>query len=281
MRTIGVIGNGFVGHATGLLECEEVKLMIYDVIPSKCKPEGCKMEDLSKCDIVFICVPTPMNKNGSCHLNIVTKVVSELKRMIDEEKTHIVIRSTVTPCTSIMLGTYFMPEFLTEKNWRNDFKTCKNWIFGLKGCKTDINFMKIIEEIFNSAKKYEKIDFSTIHFLNSKEAEMVKYFRNCFLATKVSFCNEIENYCNSKLINYSIVRYYATLDDRVGSNHSMVPGHDGKYGYGGTCFPKDMNALFYDMKKHKVPSYIIKGSIYRNKKIDRKEQDGDKGRAFI
>jgi UDPglucose 6-dehydrogenase len=91
----------------------------------------------------------------------------------------------------------------------------------------------------------------------------------------------MENYCNAKLINYEVVRFHSTLDPRIGISHTFVPGSDGKRGYGGTCFPKDTNALYFDMKKHKVPSYILKGSIYRNKRLDRKEQDGEKGRAYV
>ena len=76
-----------------------------------------------------------MNKDGSCYLNIVNSVVDNIKNLTDLDKTEIVIRSTVPPGTSDNLNCYFMPEFLTEKNFVNDFKNNENWIFGLKNTK--------------------------------------------------------------------------------------------------------------------------------------------------
>ena len=99
----------------------------------------------------------------------------------------------------------------------------------------------------------------------------------------MSFCNEFETFCEAKNINYDIVRGYATNDTRIGSSHSKVPGHDGKRGFGGTCFPKDMASLEFQMKQAGVESKIISGANERNFSIDRKEHDWnlDKGRAVI
>ena len=67
---------------------------------------------------------------------------------------------------------------------------------------------------------------------------MVKLFRNCYLSTKISFCNEIYRFCEKQNIEYENVRNIACNDERIGHSHSFVPGHDGKYGFGGTCFSK-------------------------------------------
>jgi UDP-glucose 6-dehydrogenase len=111
---------------------------------------------------------------------------------------------------------------------------------------------------------------------------MVKMFRNCFLATKVSFCNEMYEFCQKKNIDYSNVINVAAKDDRITMSHTMVPGHDGARGFGGTCFPKDMSSLNYEMNQV-MNSYIIKSAIERNNTIDRVEQDWllDKGRASV
>lgn len=132
---IGVIWNGFVGKATRILECSDVELLVYDIRPKLCNPIGTNLNDICNCDLVFISVPTPMNKDGSCYLNIVNSVVDNIKNLTDLDKTEIVIRSTVPPGTSDNLNCYFMPEFLTEKNFVNDFKNNENWIFGLKNTK--------------------------------------------------------------------------------------------------------------------------------------------------
>jgi UDPglucose 6-dehydrogenase len=112
---------------------------------------------------------------------------------------------------------------------------------------------------------------------------MIKYVRNCFLALKVSFCNEIEEYCTKKEINYENVRNLAMMDNRIGSSHSVVPGHDGSRGYGGTCFPKDMNALTTEMEKIGMKSYILRNSIIRNEEHDRSKKDwfANKGRSVV
>ena len=112
---------------------------------------------------------------------------------------------------------------------------------------------------------------------------MIKLFRNNYLSVKVSFCNEIAEFCNKKNINYENVRNLAVLDPRIGESHTKVPGHDGKNGFGGTCFPKDTNNLKSEMEKINMESYIIKNIVHRNEKVDRPEQDWNLniGRAVV
>ena len=140
---IGIIGNGFVGKATQQLKCKDVQLLIYDINPNLCDPKGTILKDLSVCDLIFISVPTPMKKNGECHLGIVESVVNDINTNI--KNAIIVIRSTVPPGTSDRLGCHFMPEFLTEKKYIQDVINNETWIFGLKGSNRDNLF---IEEIF-------------------------------------------------------------------------------------------------------------------------------------
>ena len=99
MIKIGIVGNGYVGKATALLECEKVRVFIYDKDPEKCSPLGLKMRELACCDFVFVCVPTPMNRDGSCNVEIVNSVVKELKSFGTPPQ-NIVIRSTVPVGTS-------------------------------------------------------------------------------------------------------------------------------------------------------------------------------------
>ena len=135
---IGIIGNGFVGKATKILKSEKVEIMVYDIIPELCEPRGLTLEKLcNETDIIFISVPTPTNKDGSCHLNILNSVVNDIKQFSDLNKKLVVVRSTVPPGTSDSLNCYFMPEFLTEKNFERDFINNKNWVFGLKGTNQD------------------------------------------------------------------------------------------------------------------------------------------------
>jgi nucleotide sugar dehydrogenase len=279
---IGIIGNGFVGKATKHLACKDIQLLVYDINPLLCEPKGTKLEDLQKCDIIFVSVPTPMNKNGKCYLGIVESVVSDINSKINNPP-FIVIRSTVPPGTSDRLGCYFMPEFLTEKNYINDFQNNKNWIFGIKNEKSDNEFKNKIKKLFTLSYKNKKILHNNINFIENSEAEMVKYFRNCFLSTKVSFCNEIEEFCSKKKINYDVVREFGGVDPRIGKSHTMVPGPDGKRGFGGTCFPKDTSALKHEMEQLGMKSYVLDSIIKRNLEVDRNEKDWEdnKGRAVV
>ena len=119
--------------------------------------------------------------------------------------------------------------------------------------------------------------------MSNKEAELVKYFRNCYLATKVSFCNEIYSICKKLNISYENVKDLAVEDSRITDSHTNVPGHDGKFGFGGTCFPKDVSALKSFMKDQDIKSFILEAVHKRNNEYDRVEQDwnDNKGRAVV
>ena len=280
---IGIIGNGFVGKATRQLECKDIQILSYDINPELCIPKGINLVDITSCDIIFISVPTPMNIDGSCYLGIIENVVSELKKHINFNESYVVLRSTIPPGTSDKFNCYFMPEFLTEKNFVNDFINNKSWIFGLKNTAQDLNYKIKIQKLFDLAYSNNKIKSNNLLFCDNKEAEMIKYVRNCFLSVKVSFFNEIYELCQKKNINFEKVRELSVIDERIGNSHSSVPGHDGKFGYGGTCFPKDMNSLLSQMNSTDMNSYIIKSAVLRNENVDRNEKDwlNDKGRASL
>ncbi len=274
---IGVIGNGFVGHAMSVLS-PAVEILFWDLEPSKRCPHHLTIDQLVKeSEIVFISVPTPMDASGNCHTDIVESAVREVQS-IDSNK-HIVIRSTVPPGTSDRLGVSFIPEFLTEKNWKSDFINCEQWIIG----SSDYGLVSKITSMIDSAYKCKLIYNNNVIHVTTKEAEMIKYVKNCFLATKVSFFNEMYRLCEKTSINYETVRKLSAEDSRIGEGHTKVPGHDGKAGFGGTCFPKDMWALLRFMEENNVSSHVVYGALTRNETIDREEKDwtDDKGRASL
>ena len=278
---IGIIGNGFVGKATYLLSCEKINIITYDINPELCNPNGLQLKDMIDCEIIFISVPTPMNKDGSCYLNIVESVINELRGI--NYLNFIVLRSTVPVGTSDNLDVYFMPEFLTEKNYEEDFINNNEWIFGLKGKDSDLGFKVKVKELFKLAYQNGKIKYNNLNFVLNSEAEMIKMFRNCFLATKVGFCNEIYQFCQFKNIDYENVRKHACKDNRILDSHSHVPGHDGKLGYGGTCFPKDINSMIYQISSVRSNNTILNAVKKRNEEIDRTEKDwkNNLGRTVI
>ena len=117
---------------------------------------------------------------------------------------------------------------------------------------------------------------------SSTYAEMVKYLTNCFLATKVSFANEIYQICDKLDIDYDKVVEYAKHDDRLGYSHWNVPGPDGDFGFGGHCFPKDMEALRYKSSEVGIEPKIINAAIETNNKYrNNRDWENQKGRAVI
>jgi UDPglucose 6-dehydrogenase len=271
---IGIVGGGFVGSATALLNCPGIKAITYDIDPSKCNPVGTTIHDLLSCDFTFVCVPTPSYESGECNTTIVEKCVASLK---EAGVKNIVLRSTVPPGTCKKLDVMFMPEFLTEANWRRDFFECKQWIFGVRNSEEGT----ILQDMLRIAKICNRILNDNVLLVRTQDAEMIKYTRNNFLATKVAFFNEIASVCNAVDANYEMVRQGVSADPRIGSSHTAVPGPDGHKGFGGTCLPKDTNAFVYFAKEAGVQTPVVSAVVARNTTIDRPERDWESdARAF-
>ena len=274
MITLGLIGNGFVGGAARQLECSENKVIVFDIDPQKCVPLGTTLNDVAVADIVFVAVPTPSKKDGTCHTDIVVSVVKELKKA--NEAANIVIRSTVPPGTSKSLGVSFMPEFLTEANANKDF--CNNPLWILGGDSTKLGLL--LQQLLTNAKTENIIVSDKLTQMSSTEAEMVKYVRNAFLSVKVSFFNEVYDACGVSGCNFEAVRMAVGADPRIGTGHTLVPGPDGLRGFGGHCFPKDVAAW---CTFNETTNSIIDAARRRNLELDRPEKDWekDKGRAVV
>ena len=164
---IGIVGNGYVGKATSMLCCEEEDLLIWDNDESKRNINDFK--ELKACDFVFVCVPTPMDEDGSCHTEIVEHVVNKLI-VHGLSRESIVIRSTVPVGTSKSLGVSFMPEFLTEANWEQDFKNNNLRIIGLQD--TSYSNQLKFTNLFQSAKDCGKINESLCCFCSTAPSRL-------------------------------------------------------------------------------------------------------------
>jgi UDPglucose 6-dehydrogenase len=115
--------------------------------------------------------------------------------------------------------------------------------------------------------------FPTIPIIKTgtKTAEMVKYFTNCFLASKVTFANQMYDICKASEIDYDKVCEYALYDTRIGKSHLAVPGPDGDRGFGGHCFPKDLEAMIYFANQNFInPDFlnqvVVSNDLYREEK---------------
>jgi UDP-glucose 6-dehydrogenase len=265
---IGIIGNGFCGKATSLFMCSEINLIIYDLDPNKCYPLGTTFNNLTSYDIIFICINTPLTEDNTYYLEPLDKIIDDLHKM---NYYNIVVRSTVTPDYCKSKGVVFFPEFLTEKNWNQDFYNCPAWIIGIDNENNPVK--DIMMNIINTAHKHQRIKYNNIIFTTSTNASLCKLVRNSFLATKVSFFNEIYQLCNKIDINYNEeLRDLIIQDPRIGASHTMVPC-GGQTGFSKTCFPKDSSALSQYIKDKGAKSIVLDSMIYRNETIDRPEQE--------
>jgi UDP-glucose 6-dehydrogenase len=150
-------------------------------------------------------------------------------------------------------------------------------------CEKYMDFYLKFSEVINFAFVNKCIKSNQMRCVTTQEAETIKYFRNCFLATKIGFCNEFYRFCNARGISYDKVSEIACLDNRITSYHSKVPGPDGKTGFSGHCLPKDLNSMIYQMYQSEVKPIVLQSVKIRNEDIDRADKDweNDKGRAVI
>ena len=270
---IGIIGQGYVGTALKVGFKDYYNVETYDKYDLSKSTKSSIKRVVEFTDVIFICVPTPMRKDGTCYTGIVEEVIREINETADGHI--VVIKSTVPPGTTDRINAeytkstvIFNPEFLTEANFIEDFKNQSRIILG--GDRKGTNKLRQV---------YSKVfPHATIVKTGSKTAEMVKYFINCFLATKVSFANEMKYICDSIDLDYDKVVEYATYDERLGKSHWGVPGPDNDLGFGGHCLPKDISAIvneYDDMK-------LLQAVLDVNNKV-RKNRDWEKmkGRAVV
>lgn len=268
---VGVIGNGFVGESQAFAFSPTTDLRVYDIDPLKSTHS---IEEIYECDFIFVCVPTPMRKDGTQDLSYVNRVFEQAK---DVTGPIWIIKSTVLPGTTEKLNfqfenlpIVFCPEFLTERTAKLDMLTQARIVIGGEDWAAE-KVAALFEQRFMN-KHIIRTDSTT--------AELIKYMNNTFFATKVSIMNEFKLLADAIDANWEDALYGFAADGRIGDSHLHVPGPDGRLGYGGTCFPKDVNALIAFAKDQGVNLNAIQGGWETNLTV-RPERDWekDKGRA--
>jgi len=217
-------------------------------------------------DIVFICVGTPTDKKkGSADLKYVFKVSAEIAKNINKFKI-IVTKSTVPVTTGDKIEKIILkkknkklfevisnPEFLREGEGIRDFRFPDRIVVGSNNKKVTKKLQSLYDPLIKKGAKF----FST----NRRGAELIKYASNAFLATKISYINEIANLCEKTGVNVEDVSVGIGLDQRIGSRF-LRPGP----AYGGSCFPKDTKAMAITGDLFKTDLSIIKTVIKSNDK---------------
>tara|TARA_B100000963_G_scaffold356277_1_gene376089 strand:+ start:1574 stop:2425 length:852 start_codon:yes stop_codon:yes gene_type:complete len=257
---VGIIGYGFVGKA--LANGINDSATILKIDPKL----GTSTEDLVsfKPDIVFICVPTPLKEDLTLDPNNVNSVIEEILKF--NINSLIVLKSTILPNYISVIDKrikrfIYNPEFLRENSANEDFINSDLIVFG--GEEEEIKEMKSFYENNTkcTSKDYIETDIIT--------ASLIKYTINSFLATKVIFFNEIRDIFNKSEATETWDNFIKALshDKRIGDSHMQVPGPDGRFGYGGACFPKDTNAIYKYSKDIEAEFKLLKKVISLNNYI--------------
>ena len=266
---IGVIGHGYVGESQAFAFSPSFDVKVYDKDHEKSTHT---LDQVLTSDFVFVCLPTPMKKDGSQDISYIDNF---FKNAINGPL--YIIKSTVIPGTTNKLikkfknlNIIFSPEFLTERTAKLDILTQTRIILGGR------------KDLTTKAKKIYLIRFKnkTIIETDSLTAEYIKYMNNTFFATKVSIMNEFYRLANHLGVDWDKALYGFVADQRIGDSHLNVPGPDGKLGFGGTCFPKDINAFISFANKHNINMNVLKAAWKTNLEV-RPERDWEnlKGRA--
>lgn len=252
---IGIIGNGFVGNAVYQNFKDKVSTKVFDVDKNRSLNT---LDEVLGCDYIFVCLPTPMRSTGECDLSILEDFFESLP---DSMLATFIIKSTVPVGTTKRFSkrhkVIHNPEFLTARNAVQDF------------ANSDRNIIGGDRELAEDFSKVFHLNFPHIPniIVTSDESEAIKYFSNTFLACKVAYFNKMYDFCDKFGLDYTKVAQGVSVDHRIGTSHTKVPGIDNDRGFGGTCFPKDLNSLIVQMESVGVNADMLKEVWKYNEQI--------------
>jgi len=261
---LGIVGLGFVGSAMyQSFEKKGISLIGYD----KYKDGGIgSLESILKCEIVFLCLPTLFNETKKQYdKSSIHEVCSGL---VDNNYNGLVVlKSTVEPETVNNLSEKYKlklihnPEFLSARTAFQDFHSQKHIVLG-KGPNCSLEDINILKEFYE--KNYTE---SIVSICDSLESESMKIMCNCFYASKIMIFNEYSALCRNNGANFDKIRELMLKNNWINPMHTIVPGTDGKLGYGGACFPKDTLALCEYMSQNGSINNVLSSVIKENKSI--------------
>ena len=248
-----IAGYGFVGKAVANALKDHHEVIIVDP-----KFNDTKIKNHHDADGIIICVNTPTGENGIIVENV-ANVLDQIPIFMP-----VLIKSTVTPnVVDVFEELYpdhsicYSPEFLRATTANQDFLNQKYIVIG--GEDPEYFWQELFQTTLTNCKMFLKC--------SEREACMVKYTANSFLALKVSFFNQIFDICEKTGLDYNIVRHIVAQDTRIGSGHTLVPGLDSERGFGGHCFPKDTEAFTHWANKIEAPVTLVESAIKYNKKV--------------
>lgn len=277
MAKIGIIGKGFVGSAV----YNAFDLPTNDVFVCDPKIEGSYSirEIMVKSpEFIFVCVPTPVKKVvkidgsgkdqlGQVDTSYVSGVLDEIAKYTAPNRNPlIIVKSTITPdywsYIPKELDVVYNPELLRETNADEDFQNPPCVVLG-----GEPQWCMLVENVY---KQHSKVHMLAPYIYTTREmASLFKYTINSWLATKVSFFNQLFEVMVTMGLHQNWEHFVSMLmaDPRIGPSHMQVPGPDGNFGFGGSCFPKDTTAFLQFAKSLGVDLSVLKEAVEFNRRI--------------
>lgn len=273
--TISIIGYGYVGSAVGHL-CESNNIE-FNVCDKQFKKGNFNyfnnikklMDNVSNNEphFIFVAVPTPSDKEGKCDISIVNNVINQISQL-HTTQTYIIIKSTLEPGTcDILYDNYttdnfyiiLNPEFLTEKNYLDDIYNATFVLIGSKNLHM-VKYKQILHLYRSMYKHNTLIDIISKSYT---ECELYKYTLNTFLATKITFFNEIHELSTKMGVDYQQLKTLFKYDNRIGEYGITIPGDDG-FGYRKSCLPKEVRGLINLQKRLGLSNELLSCVDKRN-----------------
>lgn len=289
LPSVGIIGHGFVGKAIGDGFKHYTDVKVYDVNPMSSVHN---YFDVISQDVLFLCLPTPMKADGSVDMKIVKGALEVLRNAVTREYVPVILKSTIPPLELEKLAEEFRPaihliynpEFLTERTAMLDFQQQNRLIFG-EYLPPSQPTQAAVDSILTNVEKVNTLfegRFPAVPLIwcEMRQASLIKYFSNVFFATKISLMNEFAQIAEKLDLDPNETMGLVMLDQRIGRSHWQVPGHDGHRGFGGSCFPKDINGYMSFARELNVVPMMAIAAWQKNLEV-RPEKDWEKlkGRA--
>lgn len=266
---VAIVGFGYVGKAMYEFFQTHYDVVVHDPYTdhnSYPSVNFVKKDEVNKCDLSVVCVPTPRGSRDECDLAYIDDVFSWLDTKL------ILLKSTIEVGTTRRLSEeknkniVFSPEYCGESSYWTPYtfhtRIVETPFFIFGGEKQNTSKMvDIFMPIAGPTKRYVQCTF--------EEAEMAKYVENSFYATKITFCYEIAEICQSLNIDWNTVRELWLLDPRINPMHTSVFSEN-DYPFSGKCLPKDVSALCSLSKKNGYTSNLLEEVLKSNERIKQK-----------
>ena len=262
---IGIIGNNLLTSLTLLFKNTDINFLVLSDIHTENQPDFTNWTQL---DFIFITTPTELDNTANYQIENLQKTINILKNKFTNIP--LVLRTTVIPGTSKILGVHYFPNFLDDTD--TNFNSNPYSILGINPSDTQDIKTKFID-FFKLLNQHQIIKEEKPYFMDIKEAELLKLTTQAFYAHKISFFNELYQYTKQYNYDFTKIRNILTQNDAIHSPHTRVPGNDSKLGFGGNIAIDTLQYSYLLSTIDNPDLSLSQTTLRRNDQVDRKNRD--------